>query len=129
MKNPNGGTVAYIGNSGYGIYKSGFASHGPSDKYDLAFFEKLFQDNVNPIGQTLAESKASYAYLSGGGSTDGRDYYSLQMSLNLLGDPEMPIWTATPSEFEVSTTPSLILRGWSTVTVAVQSAGQPVKGA
>ena len=45
-------------------------------------------------------------------------------SLNLLGDPEMPLWTANPGLLAVSSSPGLIL-GTQSVTVLVRDARQP----
>lgn len=89
--NPDGGGIAYAGNSRYGWYSPGSAGYGPSDKFDRAFFDSLFNKKFYDIGMTFADSKAVYIASSGYDSV----YRYLQYSLNLLGDPETTIWTVS----------------------------------
>ena len=63
--NTNGGAVAYIGNSRYGWYYSGSPGSGPSDNYDKEFYKRLFADDYDHIGETLAMSKQTYIPNSG----------------------------------------------------------------
>ncbi|MCK4257074.1 T9SS type A sorting domain-containing protein [candidate division WOR-3 bacterium] len=98
MNNAGGGTVAFIGNSRYGFYKPGHPGDGVSDKYDEEFIVSLFSDNINRIGATLADSKEEFVpncwdYTGG--------YRWIQFNLNLLGDPEMPVWTNSPQQLSV----------------------------
>ena len=90
--NPNGGGIAYAGNSRYGLYYSGSPGVGPSDKFDRSFFDSLFNKGLYNIGMTFADSKAVYA------SYTSSAYRYLQYSLNLLGDPETTIWTVSAPE-------------------------------
>ena len=99
MNNPNGGTVAYIGNSRYGFFIPGYPGWGPSDKYDQEFFNSLFNDNLYHIGETVADSKIAYI---GQSQQDGNAMRWLQYAINLLGDPELPIWTDTPRNFTIN---------------------------
>lgn len=89
--NPNGGGAAYIGNSRYGWYYPGYPGYGPSDRYDREFFNSLFNQKFYDIGAAFADSKADYVASSGGASV----YRYLQYAINLLGDPEMTIWTTS----------------------------------
>jgi hypothetical protein len=84
--NPNGGAVAYIGNSAYGWYSPGEPGGGPSDNYDMEFFRTLFLGYTH-IGEALARSKMSFI----SSSTSNGAYRWIQFCLNLLGDPEMNI--------------------------------------
>ena len=91
--NPDGGGIAYVGNSRYGWYSPGNPGYGPSDLLDRAFFNSLFNKKIYDIGKTFADSKSAYIPSSG----DDSVYRYLQYSLNLLGDPETTIWiTPTP---------------------------------
>jgi len=99
MNNPNGGTVAYIGNSRYGFFIPGYPGGGPSDKYDQEFFNSLFNDNFYHVGETVADSKIAYI---GQSQQDGNAMRWLQYAINLLGDPELPIWTETPRNFTIN---------------------------
>lgn len=91
---PNGGGIAYAGNSRFGWYSPGSPGYGPSDRLDRAFFDSLFNKEFYDVGMTLADSKAIYV----SSSTYDSVYRYLQYSLNLLGDPETTIWTVSVSE-------------------------------
>ncbi|MBN2384098.1 hypothetical protein JXQ70_14575 [bacterium] len=81
VTNPQGGGVAFIGNSEYGLYPE-------SDSYlDPEFYKMLFVNMIFNIGQTLALSKVTFNGLA---ETNGDMRYSM-FELNLLGDPEMVI--------------------------------------
>ena len=92
--NPNGGGIAYAGNSRYGWYYPGNPGIGPSDRLDREFFNSLFNKEFYDVGMTLADSKAIYV----SSSTYDSVYRYLQFSLNLLGDPETTIWTVSTPE-------------------------------
>ncbi|MCK4347893.1 MAG: hypothetical protein KAW47_04675, partial [Thermoplasmatales archaeon] len=99
--NPNGGGIAYIGNSRYGWYSRGNPGDGPSDLFDREFFKSLFDESFYPVGETLADSKITFIPASQSGDTVQR---WIQYSLNLLGDPETKIWTDTPKPPELLVT-------------------------
>lgn len=82
INNANGGCVAFLGNtrSGSGI---------DMNKFVGIFCQKLYNKENIHIGQLN--------YLSA-----GTNNYTQRMNRNLLGDPEMPIWTDTPVELTVS---------------------------
>ena len=88
--NPNGGGIAYIGNSRYGWYSPGNPGYGPSDLFDREFFKSLFNENFYHVGEALADSRITFIPASRSGDTVER---WIQYSLNLLGDPETRIWT------------------------------------
>jgi hypothetical protein len=97
--NPAGGGIAYIGNSRYGWYASGYAGEGYySEGYDQQFFNSLFKEHFYHIGQAYADAKIYYIPSS---SSDGA-YRWTQYALNLLGDPETQIWTSIPPELSVT---------------------------
>ena len=104
MNNPDGGTVAYIGNSRYGFFIPGEPGNGPSDLYDKEFFNSLFTDDFYHLGETVADSKVAYI---GQSQQDGNGMRWLQYAINLLGDPELPIWTVTPRNFTVNKPPEI----------------------
>jgi hypothetical protein len=99
MNNDNGGSVGYIGNSRYGWFEPGYPGEGPSDLYDQEFFNATFNNSIYNIGETVAYSKIRYIPDS---QEDGDAMRWLQYALNLLGDPELPIWTGTPESFSVA---------------------------
>jgi archaellum component FlaF (FlaF/FlaG flagellin family) len=96
--NPDGGGIAYIGNSRYGWYISG-SPNGPSDLYDREFFKSLFNEGFYHVGETLADSKITFVPASQSGDTVQR---WIQYALNLLGDPETQIWIFIQSEHDIS---------------------------
>lgn len=103
--NKRGGTIAFIGNSDVGW----------RDEYplcDLAF-QTLFKNPQTSIGQY----DIGYVYLKSVGK---------QHRLHLLGDPTMPVWTATPQNLKVMVSPNQITNGPTTISVQVTNlpAGQ-----
>jgi hypothetical protein len=120
---PNGGGFA-IGNSRYGWYSPGNPGEGSSDKYDRRFWHVVFNENRTSIGEAFAESKADYAIQCGSNNS----MRWCQFCLNLLGDPEMPIWTGTPMGLDVSYPDSLPL-GSGNFTVTVEEGRAPIEDA
>ena len=124
INNSNGGGVAYIGNSRYGWGVPGSPSGGPGPRLDMRFFAELFQFDHYRVGVTLAESKAHYVP-----SAQSDRYYKWTLyALNLLGDPELPIWTNPPGELEVAHIDK-ILPGINEVEVVVENGGTPMEQA
>jgi parallel beta-helix repeat protein len=76
------GAFAYIGNSRYGWYCSS-SINGPGERYDRSFFSVLNSGTRN-LGKALQLSKEEEPIL---------DRWTC-FTLNLLGDPETPIFTA-----------------------------------
>lgn len=98
------GAIAYIGASSFNWTNS--APSTPSDfgaAFDYAekFYVSLF-DNINSnqgiIGDAFKDSKLSMA---GFHPTLTGEYRWTHFSLNLLGDPELRIWTDTPTAYDV----------------------------
>ena len=100
VNNPDGGGVAFIGNSRMGWYEYNNL-WGRSFAFDIGFFQSLFKDNIFHIGQTLAHSKANHIQHAEGETSNSRYYRYIEYELNLLGDPEMPIWTDDPASFSI----------------------------
>lgn len=124
LTNPNGGAVAFVGNSRYGWGSPGNPLYGYSDRFDQQFFKKLFQENIYHIGNTLAAAKTAYVPFS----AQENVYRWCEYEINLLGDPEMPIWTETPQALSVAH-PQEITIGNGAYSVTVTRANQPVEGA
>ena len=125
MNNPDGGTVAYIGNSRYGWFEPGYPGGGPSDLYDQQFFKSLFDCDVYNIGEVFAYSKMMYISSS---QEDGNGMRWLQYAINLLGDPELPIWTASPRRLNVTNT-TTSYDGGIQITIEVKIGGNPIENA
>jgi hypothetical protein len=110
LKNPHGGASAYIGNSRYSWIGGGAA-------FERMFWSRLVE--TRHLGQ-LHNSKS--------GATEQLSQRWTNYSLNLLGDPEMGVWTGSPSRLDVSHGPYVSARSTIRVTVMGES-GEPIEHA
>jgi hypothetical protein len=119
-----GGGGFFIGNSRYGWNTPSFPGEGPSDYYDQAFFESIFTMGFTQLGKAHADAKHEYV------GESRSDLYMLYVmyGLNLLGDPEMSIWTSRPDTMLADFNSEAEL-GPQTFSVTVTSGGGPVSGA
>jgi len=99
-----GGCIATIMNTryGYGAYINGVGYvPGPSERLDTTFFAGVLQYGKPHTGQALGYSKAAWAPYA-----DSLYQYDMQRyciyDLNLIGDPETPLWTEEPTALAVS---------------------------
>lgn len=115
MNNDNGGGVAFVGNSSYGWGSPGNPGFGISDIFDSRFFYSLLVENNFHIGEALAMCKVHFIPYS----REKNVFRWHQYQLNLLGDPEMMVWTTLPESLEVATPQSIAL-GNSSVLIAVR---------
>mgnify|MGYP002623009552 CR=1 FL=1 len=96
IRNPDGGAIAYFGSS-----REGFSTglqFNESFMYDAFFFENLYRglpyDAPYCFGSVATKAKRAmtdYFY-------DDTNRF-LQLSINPIGDPEMPIFTGKPDSF------------------------------
>lgn len=123
-----GGLVAAIMNSryGYGAY-IGYYVPGPSERIDTTFYANIFHTNMYHCGQVHAVAKDAWVPYADTGAAHNMTRWCLY-ELNLLGDPELPIWTDTPQTLTV-TFPTTIFVGNQNVSVTVASSGSPVNNA
>jgi len=121
---PNGGGVAFVGNSRYGWGSPGSPGYGTSDVFDREFFTQLFNEDHDHIGVVHAAHKDAKV-----GEAMSAEYtrYCLY-ELNLLGDPEMRVWKRQPMAPVVNHVDQVPL-GDSSVVVTVSREGGPVAGA
>ncbi len=118
--------------------KGGVAFFGPSDlhtntKWNNAlyagFFEGLLEENLYRIGQSAVRSKMElyYGFPENTGLGDFAEFYF--HVYNILGDPELSIWTDIPSEITLEM-PDQLTPGRQLVTAtARKSDGSPLGGA
>ncbi len=97
INNPNGGGVAFIGNSRYGWGAPGNPEYGYSDRFDREFYGALFARDFYRIGAAVADMKAFFVPRS----QKENVYRWCMYQINLLGEPEMPIWTDLPEYLSV----------------------------
>jgi len=123
---PNGGGVAFIGNSSYGWGAPGNPRFGYSDRFDAEFYHQVFSESVMEIGKALAMDKVHFIPYS----REANVYRWHQYQLNLLGDPEMPVWTDIPHSL-VLDLPNQVPVGTTILRVTVRDSltGRPVPNA
>lgn len=95
MRNPNGGIIAYYGSSKEGWYSPTQFIEGPSAAYNGAFYRQLLTEGHHQLGRAVYDSKQEKIGLCA--SNASRRW--LMMSLNLMGDPEMPVFLSVPERF------------------------------
>lgn len=118
MNNPNGGAVAVIMNSRYGIAQP--PGCGPAERLDIRFYDYLFRLDSFELGRAHSASRDCYA-------ADGRAGGIWQWSLyelNLFGDPRMPVWTAEP-EVLLADFPQILNPGAQQLLVRVTGNSRP----
>jgi len=92
--NPGRAGVAFIGNTRGAWHQLGDCG-AYSGKLDKEWWIALFDRNYYNLGQTLVDSKHHF-------STPDSCSRQCEWTLNLLGEPEMPIWTDSPDSFAVT---------------------------
>ncbi|WXG40332.1 MAG: C25 family cysteine peptidase [Candidatus Freyarchaeum deiterrae] len=132
LKNPNGGAVSYIGAA-----RTSFGGDNINDLsdslLDALFFGTLLKTNDGLFSQrpgyTLYQSK--YQYYQDVGLTNLAQNYEYRqefLDYNLLGDPELPIWTSTPQNMSIISESTPI--PGKLMQISIQSnGGSPVNGA
>jgi hypothetical protein len=105
------GAVAFTGHTRSGWFYVGDPM-SLSSELDYKWWEGLFDNDKYRLGEALAYTKNN--------SPHGDEHWKYcQWTLNLLGEPEMPIWTSPPDSFLV-TYPSMLPVGSSTFSVTVK---------
>ena len=99
VTNPNGGAVAFIGNASYGLSNEYM-------QYD-SFLNTLYSLNENRLGIILENMSRMSFYTSYPVQSGPTDYVPSFIRLHLLGDPEMPVWSAVPQELDVDVSTSM----------------------
>ncbi len=118
--------------------KGGAAFYGPTDLHTntkwnnplyAGFFEGLLEENLYRLGQSALRSKLElyYGFPENTGIGDYAEFYF--HTYNILGDPELSIWTDTPAALTLEA-PAQITPGRQIVTATVRRAdGSPAGGA
>jgi hypothetical protein len=119
-----GGGGFFIGNSRVGFYTAGSPGQGTGDRYDREFFESVFVRDCVHLGVAHADAKVQRIPYSGSYGTNRWQ----QFTLNLLGDPETPIWVDTPIDL-VAAYDDTINAEEQVYTVTVSAEGAPLSGA
>jgi hypothetical protein len=114
-RNANGGSVAFIACSRYGWGSPGYPTGLFSDEYNREFYKKLLSSGLYHLGEAFAMHK--YAFVPQCDSYN--PYRWLQFGINLIGDPELPVWTNNPQTMSVIY-PSNIGTGSQTVSITAE---------
>jgi hypothetical protein len=116
----------FIGNSRYGWYYVGNPSSGLSARFDRYFFRALLHTSYNyyHLGEAFGVGRNFGVGIAKG---DDNERYCLY-ELNLLGDPEKPIYKYLPAQLAASH-PATLPTGSSGFSVHVTAGGSPVTGA
>jgi hypothetical protein len=102
-RNPDGGAIGYVGSSRYGWGFPGSDDGGPSFTYQRTFYEKLLGEGLYTLGEAYTEHKWQNVDLCG----QYGSYRWLQFTINLMGDPELPVWTDDPQTMSVVYPPNI----------------------
>jgi len=128
--------IAFIGGSRVTWYNPGW--NDPNDPYNSAhtyrFNEQLIGNNKYNIGQALYDSKVDYIQDFDPFSYDpgtGMHYASRKnlLAYNLLGDPELNIWTAEPPSLSVTHDAEFMINSTNSFIVNVTDNGSFVENA
>jgi hypothetical protein len=111
IRNPNQAGVAFTGNTRHGWYSAG-TPISLSGVLDREWWRGLFTRYKYRLGETLVDAKHNSS-----NSTDITK--QCEWTFNLLGEPEMPIWTDSPDSFAV-TFPAVLPTGNSSFSVHVE---------
>jgi hypothetical protein len=97
-----GGLLGVMMNSryGWGAYVSGYVP-GPSERLDTTFYYNIFYNHIYNLGETHAVAKDAWVPYVGHGQEYEYTRWCIY-ELNLLGCPEVPIWTDTPDSMTVT---------------------------
>ena len=117
VKNPNGGSIAYIGTS-----RNTFAP--PARTYQNEWYATVFQDSVRGLGMATDMSRAILIPQS---IFESQQRFQL-LSTTLLGDPEADLYTNAVVPLQVAHPASVALDA-APITVTVTAQGTPVAGA
>jgi len=117
MKNPNGGTVTNVGSTRFDFPTSGRV-------YQEEYFRLWIEDSVDAVGELQARQKLPFIAFS---TYDGVNRWT-QMTLLMLGDPELRLWSPDFRTLAVSH-PASIAVSDSQFTVTVTANAVPIAGA
>jgi hypothetical protein len=114
---PTGGAVTNIGSTHFDFPSAG-------QVYEDEYFRLMFEDSVTAVGEAHALAKVPFVGYS---IYDGVNRWT-QMTLLMLGDPELRVFTNTPRTLAVSHA-STMSAGDTAFTVHVETGGSPLFGA
>jgi len=127
LASPNGGGFGAF-NSRYGWGADGEPGYGPSERICERFYYEYLVSGIYSLGQAHLVSMDHFAPPSA--HADSFDVDVLKWCLksyNLLGEPELPMWTDSARELSADYPPTI--DGNTSVTFTVTDGRAPVEGA
>jgi len=124
LLHPGGGGFASIGNTRYGWAAPGNPGYGYSETFMQAFFREVLIEGEARLGVALAKAKAGMIPFSGSENV----YRWHQYCVNLLGDPELCLYTRVPVPLAISA-PESIPSGAGVFEALVTGGSGPLAGA
>jgi hypothetical protein len=132
VNNTHGGAIATIMNSRYGygaIGPGGGYVPGPSERYDTTFCAAIINWGLYHTGEALGYAKSSWAPYADSLYGFAETRYCAY-DLNLIGDPEAPVWTDEPATCNVAHAGVITIGNHIQFPVTVTaSGGAPIAGA
>jgi hypothetical protein len=122
--NPQGGGVAFVGNSRYGWGCPGNPYYGYSDLHDQQFWRNALMPGGASTGRALAAAKTFFIPYAGQENVCRIHQYEV----TLLGEPDLPVRTDLPTA-PVVNHPSTLATGQTTCAVSVQVNAEPLSKA
>ncbi|MGD8395776.1 MAG: C25 family cysteine peptidase [Candidatus Eiseniibacteriota bacterium] len=114
LKNPDGGSIAYIGSSR-------LSNVGAAQDIQNEFFRLAFEDTLVAFGEALGLSKLPFV-----AGANGENFVRWMLfAMNLLGDPETPLWHRQPVTMDVDHAPGYVL-GSGSFEVSAAAGGDPL---
>ena len=117
-----------IFNSRYGWGTTSGGVYLGSSRLSERLFIKILNDNRYHLGQALAEARDYYVSSARGYSGWQGVYRWCIFEYNLIGDPELPVWTDAPTVMTVDHEDT-VATGPSNFSVTVTYGGSPIQGA
>ncbi len=84
------GAFAFIGNTRYGLIDLSNINDSPSQKFDYAFWEEMFNGSRNATNIGLVNQLSKERFIGTVNTVEGRNMRYCYYGINLLGDPETP---------------------------------------
>ncbi len=124
ITNSDGGGIGFIGNSRYGWGSPGNPGFGYSERFVDRFYYNMFIDGIERPAVALALSKSYYV-----SRAQAENVYRIhEYQVNLLGDPEMTLWTDIPRPAIVSH-PDTVVGVEQVIPISVRTVDGPVADA
>ena len=99
LHNANSGVIAYIGGTKEGVDSKSRYTLGAASIYNGYFYKYLFETSKITLGEALSFSKNTLASKCFGNGNN--TYRWTHLSLSLMGDPELRIYTTTPKRIDI----------------------------